>query len=349
MRVDLRSDMLSRPTAAMRRAMDEAAEVPPGFWPREDPVVCRLERLAADMLGKEDALFCPTCALANEIAIHIRCRRNETFVAEPSAHVVLYEQSAFGILTGVVPKLVPATDFAPDPDHIHRALRPTRPLDPRIGLIWIENTHAHFGGAVVRPDTMKGIRDLSIEFGVPVHLDGARIFNAAVALGVPADELAAMADTVSLSLNKGLGAPLGAVLAGPADVIAEAVRVRQLFGGGWRPATIPAAAGVVALETMVDRLADDHRNAKRLAEGLSGLEGIRVEAGSAFTNMVFATPDRPDFDAAALAERLSAAEVLVGVYEPGMIRMVTHGDIDEAAVSHVLDVFSNLLQRPFPT
>ena len=346
MRVDLRSDMLSRPTAAMRRAMDEAAEVPPGFWPREDPVVCRLERLAADMLGKEDALFCPTCALANEIVIHIRCERNQTFIAEPTAHVVLYEQSAFGILTGVVPKLVPTRDFAPDPDHIYRALRLMRPLDPRIGLIWIENTHAHFGGAVILPDTMMRIRDLSIEFGVPLHLDGARLFNAAVALGVPASELAAMADTVSLSLNKGLGAPLGAILAGPGDVIAEAVRVRQLFGGGWRPATIPAAAGVVALETMVERLADDHRNAKRLAEGLAGLEGIQVEAGSPVTNIVFATPDRPNLDAAALAEGLLAEQVLVGVYEPGMIRMVTHCDIDEAAIGHVLEVFSNLLQRP---
>ena len=349
MRVDLRSDMLSRPTAAMRRAMDEAAEVPPGFLPREDPVVCRLERLAADMVGKEDALFCPTCALANEITIHIRCRHAETFVAEPAAHVILYEQSAFAILTGVVPKLVPTRDFAPDPDHIYHALRPTRPLDPRVGLIWIENTHAHFGGAVIHPETMKRIWNISTEVGVPVHLDGARIFNAAVSLGVPARELAAMADTVSLSLNKGLGAPLGAILAGPGDFIAEAVRVRHLFGGGWRPATIPAAAGVVALETMVERLADDHRNAKRLAEGLSRLDGVRVETGSVVTNMVFATPSRPGLDAATLAERLAAEEILVGVYDPGMIRMVTHGDIDEGAVSHVLDVFSSLLQHPVST
>ncbi len=325
--------------------MSEATEIPPGIWPREDPVVCRLERLAADMLDKEDALFCPTCALANEITIHIRCRRNETFVAEPTAHIILYEQSAFGILSGVVPKLVPTKDFAPDPDSMSRALRPTRPLDPRIALIWIENTHAHFGGAVVLPDTMKTVRNLSTEAGVPVHLDGARIFNAAVALGVPAKELAAMADSVSLSLNKGLGAPLGAILAGPSDFIAEAVRVRQLFGGGWRPATIPAAAGIVALETMVERLIDDHHNAKRLAEGLAGFEGIEVDARSVTTNIVLATPTRPDLSAAAVAERLAAEEILVGVYEPGMIRMVTHCDIDKTAVSYVLDVFSHLFKR----
>ncbi len=345
MRVDLRTDLVSRPTPEMCQAMMEAMKVAPGFGPREDPVVSRLERFAADMLGKDDALFCPTCTMANQIAIHVRCGRGKTFVAEHTAHAVIYEQSAFASLSGVMPKLVPEKNFAPDPEAIAVALRPLRPLDPQISLIWIENTHVHTGGMVVQPETMQAIRGIGTKAGVPVHLDGARLFNAATALDVSAKDLASMADTVSLSLNKGLSAPLGAVLVGPRDFIAEAVRVRQMFGGGWRPATIPAAAGIVALETMIDRLVDDHRRARRLADGISVLDGIEIDPRSVPTNIVLARVVLPGLTAVDLAAALAKEHILVGVYEPNFIRLVTYVDISDDAVTHALDVFRRVISR----
>jgi threonine aldolase len=329
----------------MRQAMVEAMSVAPGFGPREDPIVSRLERLAADRLGKDDALFCPTCTMANQIAIHVRCGRGQTFLAEPTAHAVIFEQSAFAQLSGVMPKLVPSTDFAPDPEAVVRALRPLRPLDHRVSLIWTENTHVHSGGRVVGLETLRGIRRIADEFAVPVHLDGARLFNAAMAFGVSVKILAALADTVSISLNKGLGAPLGAILAGPRDFVADAVRVRQMFGGGWRPATIPAAAGIVALETMVDRLIDDHRRAKRLAEAIRALPGIEVDPRSVESNIVLARVALCGLTAVELADALAKEQILIGAYEPNFIRLVTHADIDDDAVAHALEVFPQVMRK----
>jgi threonine aldolase len=346
--VDLRTDFISRPTAAMRRAMDDAATVSPGFGPREDPIVSRLETLAAETLGKEDALFCPTCTMANQIAVHLHCARGQTFLSEPTSHIALYEQGAFAALSGVFPLFVPREGNAPDVRAARAAMRPSRPLDARVSLIWIENTHVQSSGGVVEVARLRALRGVADEGGAAVHLDGARIFNAAVALGVEAAHLASFADSVAVSLNKGLGAPLGAILAGPKAFIAEAARARQLFGGGWRPATIPAAAGVVALQAGPGRLAEDHENAARLARGLARFEGLTIDPAVIRTNIVLTDVSGLGVSAPDVAAALEKAGVRVSAFAPNFIRFVTHADIDEAAVDHALQAVEATIRAMRP-
>ena len=338
--IDLRSDFIARPTQAMVEAMSLAAEIPGGFGPREDPTVMRLEALAAKTLGKPDALFVPTCMMANQIAIHLRCRPGDAFLTEAEAHVVTSESAAASALSGAMPRLLAATNGALDPDAVAAALGPADAQRARVGLILQENTHVRSGGRVIPYQHMQNVSKIARAGGVPVHLDGARVFNAATALGRPACDLAALADTVSFNLNKGLGAPLGAILAGPAELIAEAVRVRQMFGGGWRPAGIPAAAGIVALETMIDRMSEDHANARGLSEGLAEIDGLSVDPGATETNIVLARPTGASSEV--LAEALAERGVLVLPFGP-CIRLVTHHEITEDAVAETLAVFRSVL------
>jgi len=340
MQIDLRSDFVARPTKAMVAAMTRAAEIPGGFGPREDPTVSRLEELAASILGKEDALFMPTCMMANQVAIHLRCRPGDVFVTEAESHVVTSESSAASALSGAMPRLVPAKNGVLDAEFLDAALMDGDAQRSRPALLILENTHVRSGGRVVSVADMKQASDLARGRGIDVHLDGARVFNAATALCCPAADLAALADTVSFNLNKGLGAPLGAILAGSRDAIAEAVRVRQMFGGGWRPAGIPAAAGVVAMETMVERLGEDHRTAKQLATGLSAIEGIGADPSTTETNIVLArahsvAPDR-------LVARLATQGVLVLPFGAG-IRLVTHHEITQDAVERTLAAVRTVL------
>ncbi|MDP6568093.1 MAG: GntG family PLP-dependent aldolase [Alphaproteobacteria bacterium] len=343
--IDLRSDFVARPTPEMVAAMARAAELPGGFGPREDATVARLERLAADTLGLADALFCPTCTMANQIAIHLRCRPGEAFVTEAEAHVVTSESAAPAALSGAMPKLVPAKGGALAIAAVEAALTGADAQRARVGLVVMENTHVRSGGTVLGLEHMAAIAELARVAGVPVHLDGARLFNAACALGVAAAELAACADSVACNLNKGLGAPLGAILAGPADFIAEAVRIRQMFGGGWRPAGIPAAAGIVALESMVDRLADDHARARALADGLAALDGIDIDPETVESNIVLARPRglTPD----ALAEALAGEGILALPFGP-FLRLVSHHEIDDDAVEETLAAFRAVLSGEAP-
>ena len=234
MKIDLRSDFAARPTKAMIEAMVRAAEMPSGFGLREDPTVVRLEALAAEILGKEDALFVPTCMMANQIAIHVCCRPGDVFLTEAEAHVVTSESAAASVLSGAMPRCVAAVNGAFDLDDLVAALKPGDTQRPAAALVLQENTHVRSGGRDVAFEHMQAIAEMARAQGVPVHLDGARIFNAATALGRPASDLAQLAETVSFNLNKGLCAPLGAILAGTSDFVNDAVRVRQMFGGGWR-------------------------------------------------------------------------------------------------------------------
>lgn len=338
--IDLRSDFIARPTPDMVEAMARAALLPCGFGPREDETVSRLEALAAATLGKEDALFVPTCMMANQIAIHLRCRPGDVFVNEGDAHVVTSEAAAASALSGAMPRIIPAVNGALELPALAAALDAGDAQRARPALVVLENTHVRSGGRCVSLGHMHSVGDLAAAKNVPVHLDGARIFNAAAALGCPARDLAAYAETVSFNLNKGLGAPLGAILAGPAGLIAEAVRVRQMFGGGWRPAGIPAAAGIIALETMIDRLVDDHANARRLAGELAAMAGIDADPAATETNIVLARPTTMTPDA--LTAGLARLEVLVLPFAGG-VRLVTHHEITTDAVDTALAAFRTVL------
>ena len=344
--IDLRSDIVSRPTEAMIEAMVEAARSPPGFGLTEDPTVRRLEQLAADKLGKESALFCATCTLCNQIAVHIRCRPGESFVAEASSHVVLAEAGAVAAMSGAMPVSVPGRRGVPDLADLERGVRKGDQQRSRTALIFTENTHVYSGGAVVPMAAMQGIRDFAQDRAIPVHLDGARLFNAATFLGVTGQEVARHADSVALNLNKGLGAPVGSILAGDRDFIDEAVRVRQMFGGGWRPAGIPAAAGIVALETMIDRMVDDHRNAKRLAEGLAACKGVDVDLDEVETNIVLARIDRSVIPVGDFVQRLEEKDILImefTVVVPDTVRLVLHPDIGQDEVDRTIETVAAIM------
>ena len=304
--------------------------MPSGFGLREDPTVVRLEALAAEILGKEDALFVPTCMMANQIAIHVCCRPGDVFLTEAEAHVVTSESAAASVLSGAMPRCVAAVNGAFDLDDLVAALKPGDTLRPAAALVLQENTHVRSGGRVIAFEHMQAIAEMARAQGVPVHLDGARIFNAATALGRPASDLAQLAETVSFNLNKGLCAPLGAILAGTSDFVNDAVRVRQMFGGGWRP------AGIVALQSMVGRLADDHRRAKRLAEKLATVDVITVDPASTMSNIVLVRPTAMDPET--LSAALEKLGVLVLPFGPS-VRLVTHREIDDNAVEETLYAF----------
>ncbi|MDP7242199.1 MAG: GntG family PLP-dependent aldolase [Rhodospirillales bacterium] len=351
MPIDFRSDVMSLPTEAMIEAMVAAARSSPGMGLKADPIVCRLEELAADELGKEDALFCPTCTLCNQIAVNIYCRPGEAFVAEAMSHASIAETGAVAALSGAMAVPVTGTRGILEPTDVEHAVRGGDEQRSRTALIVTENTHVYSGGRVMPVTTMQGIRDVARRNGLPVHLDGARLFNAAAFLSVSGQEIASYADSVSLSLNKGLAAPLGAILAGDRDFIREAVRLRQMFGGGWRPASIPAAAGIVALETMIDRMADDQRTAKRLVEGLASCVGVDVDADGVETNIVLAHVDCTRILARDLIGKLEEADILVSELAFGSrntLRWVTHHGVGNAEVDRAVDAVADIMGPTHP-
>lgn len=334
--IDLRSDFVARPTPAMVEAMCRAAEQPCGFELREDPIVSRLEKRAAEIIGKEDALFVPTCTMANQIALHVHCRPGELFVTETDAHVITSESAATAALTGAMPKLVAADAGALDLDTLRGVLAHSDPQRARPAVVVQENTHVRSGGRVVPLKHLRAVSEIARNHGVPVHLDGARIFNAATAVTIDSRDFAESCDTIAFNLNKGLGAPLGAILAGSEKVITEAVRIRQMFGGGWRPAGILAAAGLVALDTMIERLHDDHRHARQLATGLASIAGLHIDVDHVLTNIVLARPATMTPEALAANLLDHGIRVLPFGYN---VRLVTHHEITPQSVRATLAAF----------
>ena len=329
---DFRSDTVTRPTAAMRRAMAEA-EVGDDVY-GEDPTVNRLESLAAENLGLEAAIFMPSGTMANQVAVMVHTRPGDELIASSLSHVVRFEAGGVARLSGVSWALTDRPVLGPE--EVRRLARPVGNVHfPVSRLIWQENALSN--GEVVALDEMTAVREAARELGLKVHLDGARIFNAAWALGVKARELAARADSVSVCLSKGLAAPVGSLLGGTADFVREARRCRKVLGGGLRQAGILAAAGLVALGEMVDRLPEDHLNARLLADLLAEIPGVEVDPEAVKTNLVFWR--LPGLDPAALAAFMDARGIRLSLPAAGLWRLVTHYEISR---SDILDFTARL-------
>jgi threonine aldolase len=331
--VDLRSDTVTRPTAAMRAAMADAEVGDDGYG--EDPTVARLESAFAERIGKEEALFVPSGTMANQIAFRLLGRPGSSVVAGRRQHVVVYELGAAAVNGSAQFHLVDDDDGVLHPHAVRVAIDAAADHWPPVSAVFVENTHMPAGGE----PWPEGALDAVAALGPPVHLDGARLFNAEVATGLPVAELARPATTVMCCLSKGLGAPVGSLLAGPVELIARARVERKRLGGAMRQAGVLAAAGLVALDDMVDRLADDHERARALAAAVherwpdAGLDPGRVR-----TNIVvFRHPD-----ARGLCARLHHDGVWAGTISPGVVRFVTHHDVDDAALARAADVIGSL-------
>ncbi|HTL85473.1 MAG TPA: GntG family PLP-dependent aldolase [Acidimicrobiia bacterium] len=328
-RVDLRSDTVTVPTPEMRRAMAEA-EVGDDVY-REDPTVNRLETLAAALMGKEAALYVPSGTMANQLAIRVLARPGTEVLCGDRAHVYRYENASAPMNSGV--QIHPLWNV---PDGVQAAIDGRAHHLPLPSLLVIENTYMAMSGAPIDVDEVNTLCKIAHDGDVRVHVDGARIWHAAVALGTSPRDLVASADTMMFCLSKGLGAPVGSLLCGATDVIDEARRHRSRMGGGMRQAGIIAAAGIVALETMVERLAEDHARARTLAEAMAARWPKSVDPETVRTNIVCADIDRlPENVVARLAER----GVLAGTIDPRTFRICTHKDVDDNAIDQVINAF----------
>ncbi len=341
--IDLRSDTVTRPGPEMRRAMAEA-EVDDDVL-GHDPTVLRLERRAAELLGKEAALFVPSGTMANQVALHAQTGRGNEIFLHAQAHVVFYEQGGAAVLSSLQLRTFDSADGTLDPevmeeyvhhdDDIHFA--PTR-------IVCIEDTHNHCGGLVYPLEKIREVRAFCDRHGLLLHLDGARIWNAAAAGGGSPAEIAAPCDTVAVCLSKGLGAPVGSLVAGDAAFIQRALRARKLFGGGMRQAGIIAAAGLYALEHHVERVVDDHRRARVFAERLAATPGLSIDLEKVQTNMVYAGTRGTGLPAREVVRRLEEAGVLALDESPWQVRFVTHIDVDDADIEEAAAIVARVLE-----
>jgi threonine aldolase len=347
--IDLRSDTVTHPTPAMRRAMAEARVGDDVFG--DDPTVNELEARAAALLGKEAGLYVASGTMGNLVSLMAHLPRGHEAIAGETTHTVMDEAGNYSVVvSATIRALRERPDGTMDPDVIRNAFRDPDDLhEPLTGLIVLENTHAHSGGRPLPLDYVREVASIAHDGGIPLHMDGARFFNAVVAHGVTPAEEAAPADTVTFCLSKGLAAPIGSVVVGPKPFIARARRARKLIGGGMRQVGVLAAAGLVALDEgpdgMISRLAEDHANARRLAEGLAALDGVRspggiaqpegdrLDPGRAVTNFVLFRVAR---DRAAFLAALEARGVLMVPYANGSIRAVTHDGVTAADVDRVV-------------
>jgi len=327
--IDLRSDTVTRPNDAMRRAM-AAAEVGDDVY-AEDPTVARLEALVAERAGFEAGLFVPSGTMGNQVALAVHAQRGSEVIVPEAAHVYEYELGGMAVIAGLVPRFVPAPGGVPAPEAVRAAVTRSIHVAPS-GVVVLENTHNRAGGTVVPLDVAWAIGAVARAEGLPYHLDGARAWNAAAALGVPLADVCAPFDSASLCLSKGLGAPVGSVLVGSRAFVGWAHRYRKMLGGGMRQVGVLAAAGIVAVETMVRRLGDDHERARRLAEGLARLPGMTIDLSRVQTNMVYADV----VDAGVFADALRAQGVLVNAIGSSSVRFVTHADLREGDVERAL-------------
>ena len=342
--VDLRSDTVTHPTPAMREAMAKAQVGDDVYG--EDPTVNRLQEMAAAMLGKQAGLFVASGTMGNLVAILAHCGRGDEAILGDQAHTFLYEAGGISALGGVHScQLENQADGSLAIDDIEAAIRPDDAHHPVTRLIALENTHNRCGGTYQTVEYTRAVSDFAHENDLVVHLDGARIFNAAVAQGIAAKELAAPVDSVTFCLSKGLCAPVGSLLCGSKEFIARAHRIRKQLGGGMRQAGILAAAGIVALETMIDRLAEDHVRAKKLAEGLKQVNGLVVDAGSPATNMVFPSlAEDVSLSAEQVEEKMNVLGVRVRAISQRRFRLVMHYWIDDAGVERTVAAFRAALK-----
>jgi threonine aldolase len=331
--VDLRSDTVTHPTPEMRRAMAEA-EVGDDVY-GEDPTLNRLEAMAAEMLGKEAAMFVASGTMGNLVSILTHAQRGDEIIVGDKTHIFRNEAGGASALGGVSYYTVRNDDRGMlDPDEVEEAIRPNNVHFPRTAMVAIENTHNNCGGAVLTPEDTKAIADVAHRHEIPLHIDGARIFNAAVSLETPVSELVKDADSITFCLSKGLSVPLGSIICGSNEFIERADRWRKMVGGGMRQVGIIAAAGIVALESMVDRLAEDHANARKLSEGLSKIPGISIDPDSLPTNIVrFDVTAR---EPAEIGRKLNERGVKGGSPARSW-RFVTHYGVTSDDIDYVLD------------
>ncbi len=350
--IDLRSDTVTRPDAEMRRAMAEA-EVGDDVW-GEDPTVARLEAESAEVLGFEASLFVPSGTMGNQIALHLHSRPGREVICEGSAHIYEFEMGAMAVISGLTPRLLPTADGLIRPEQVRAAFRPTGGFTTPTGLLAIENSHNVGGGSVYDRPRLDALLAVAAELKLPVHLDGARIFNAAVALGTTAAELARGFDSVMFCLSKGLGAPVGSMLCGSRDFIAAGKNVRKMLGGGMRQSGILAAAGLLALHQGPGRLATDHAHARRLAEVLAELPGVDLDLSRVRTNiLVFrvgagvsgSLDEVPTGPAATFLARLKDRGILGSQFGPDKVRLVTHRDVRPADVDRAVEALRGMGEK----
>ncbi len=340
--IDLRSDTVTRPTPAMRRAMAEA-DVGDDVY-REDPSVNRLEACAAEIFEREAALFVPSGTMGNQTAIKVHTQSGNEVICEARAHIYNHEMGMMSAFSGCLPRTVTAEDGILNWDLIAPYVRGRSDVRSQTGLIEIENTSNLAGGSVYPQAVADQICDGAHALGLPVHLDGARIFNAGVALGKPVAALTRKFDSVMFCLSKGLGAPVGSMLASSREFIEEARVVRKMLGGGMRQAGVLAAAGLIALEDGPKRLAEDHENARFLAGGLAEIPGIRIDPAKVVTNILFFDVAATGLTSFEISKALKARGVLANGVTPATIRMVTHRDVDRAGCERALEVLRDVVQ-----
>jgi threonine aldolase len=339
--IDLRSDTVTRPTESMRRVI-ASAEVGDDVF-GEDPTVNRLQETVAGILGKEAALFVPSGTMGNQISIKVFTRPGDEIIAERGSHVFNYETAGAAFLSSVQVHCIQGTRGVMDLASVRAAVRPALYYMPRTRLVCIENTHNRAGGTIQPLERMREIAGFARENGISVHLDGARLWNASVATGVPPAEYASLCDSVSVCLSKGLGAPVGSVIAGTREFIEEALHYRKIFGGGMRQAGILAAAGLYALEHHRERLAEDHEKAKELSRVLCAIPDVVLDVETVQTNIVIFSVERDRLTPAALQAQLKQKGVLVSSGAGSSLRAVTHLDVPMADVLNAARVFEEVL------
>ncbi|MGE5222616.1 MAG: low-specificity L-threonine aldolase [Omnitrophica WOR_2 bacterium] len=343
--IDLRSDTVTQPTPEMRKAM-AGAEVGDDVY-GEDPTVNRLQEMGAAMIGKEAALFVPSGTMGNLAAILAHCGRGDEVILGSKAHTFLFEAGGISALGGVHScQLQNQPDGTLRLDDILNAIREDDDHQPVTRLVALENTHNRCGGVALTAEYTRAAGELAQQHNLRLHIDGARIFNAAAALHVKASELAAPADSITFCLSKALCAPVGSLLCGSKDFIHKAHRIRKQLGGGMRQAGVLAAAGIVALETMPGRLGEDHCRAQRLAQELSQIPGLVLDPGTPYTNMIFLSlSENIPLSAQEVSARLAAQGVRIGVTGPRRFRMVTHYWIDDEAVETASQAFRKVVSE----
>ncbi len=336
--IDIRSDTVTTPTEEMRKAM-YTAEVGDDVY-HDDPTVNRLEELAAEKLGKEAALFVPSGTFGNQLAVLTHTLRGDEIIVPSTNHVYVHEVGASAVIAGVQIRTLESPYGMPDINVIQENIREDDIHCPTTSLICMEN--AHSSGKVLPLDYLRSVRELALEHGIKVHLDGARIFNAAIALNVDAQEIAKTADSVMFCLSKGLAAPIGSMLTGSIDFIKRARKGRKLMGGGMRQAGILAAAGIVALETMVDRMVEDHENAQLLAKKLQLIPGVEVFMDRLDINMVFFKYD--DLPENVIVSEMRKKGIKINPPYKGEYRFVTHKDVSRKDIEYVVKSFEEIVR-----
>lgn len=340
--IDLRSDTVTKPSDAMRKAMARA-EVGDDVY-GEDPTVNRLQDMAAAMLGKKAALFVPSGTMANQLSIRIQTQPGQEVIVESKSHIVRYEQGAAGALSGVQLHWVTGERGIMTAEQIEAAIRPKDPYSIRTALICLENTHNAGGGTIYPLSTIERIREVALRHGIPMHLDGARLFNAVAATTLPPTSYAQNFETVSLCLSKGLGAPVGSlILTNDSTLIERARRFRRMYGGGMRQAGILAAAGIYALEHNIGRLKEDHDNAKRLARKLQQIPSISVNLQHVDTNIVIFDVVNHRHSPTALVTALKQEGVLINAIGGNSFRAVTHLDVSAKQIDEAAEIFVRVL------